>query len=212
MNLNWVAVWHSSDSNGVVLRVRFLPHNHREPATFQAENKAACAGHLIFWTRATKKMKSSALTRGSPMHTRFPWPRGTKWSGRKNFPSWSRNLFFRGKNLIFLFKIPPLWFEFFRLIPQFWITEELLYVGHGNASLGHNMPCWQSSLGKSCVWELEFRNIPFLSLYVESLRWLQQKLSGSQLHQMSNNFVLLQITYLWWPDRTAVWTCLWGRQ
>ena len=49
--------------------------------------------HLIFWTRATKKMKSSALTRGSPMQTRFPWPRGTKCSGRKNFPSWSRNLF-----------------------------------------------------------------------------------------------------------------------
>ena len=53
-----------------------------------------------------------------------------------------------GKSGHYWLEVPPLWFELFRLIPQFWIAEELLYVGHGNAALGHNMPCWQSSLRK----------------------------------------------------------------
>ena len=154
MNLDSVAIWHPSHSNGVVLGVWHLARHHREPAQVsQPENKAGGpTTHLILWTRATKKMKSSALTRGSPMHTRFPWPRGTKWSGRKNFPSWSRNLFHDGGKSSHWFEVPPLWFELFRLIPQFWITEELLYVGHGNAALGHNMPCWQCGLEK--VWKV----------------------------------------------------------
>ena len=54
---------------------------------------------------------------------------------------------FPGVDTINEFKISPIWIELFRLIPKFWITEELLYVGHGNAALGHNMPCWQCSLG-----------------------------------------------------------------
>ena len=97
MNLDSVAIWHPSHSNGVVLGVWHLARHHREPV--QVVCQPGRATHLIFWTRATKKMKSSALTRGSPMHTRFPWPRGTKWSGRKNFPSSSRNLFQRRRKI-----------------------------------------------------------------------------------------------------------------
>ena len=40
--------------------------------------------NLILWTIAVKKTKSSALTRGSPMQTLLPWPKGTKWSGLQN--------------------------------------------------------------------------------------------------------------------------------
>ena len=50
------------------------------------------AENLKFFTRLTKKMKSSALARGSPRHILLPWPKGTKYSGLKNFPSASRNL------------------------------------------------------------------------------------------------------------------------
>ena len=55
---------------------------------------------------------------------------------------------FPGVESSYQFKMSPLWFELFGLIPQFWITEELLYVGHGNAALGHNMSCWQCGLGE----------------------------------------------------------------
>ena len=50
------------------------------------------ASNLILCTRVTKNMNSSALAKGSPIHTLLPWPRGTKCSGREKLPAESKNL------------------------------------------------------------------------------------------------------------------------
>jgi len=113
MNLHSVAIWHPRDSNGVVFRVWLFSQNNREPDLLDESNEE---------------------------DEEFSFDE--RFSHANPLAMAKRHKVVRSEELP-IFVQEPLWFELFRLIPKFWITEELLYVGHGNAALGHNMSCWQ---------------------------------------------------------------------
>jgi len=70
MNLDSVAIWHPSDSNGVVLGVRLLAWHHREPDPLDESNeedeefsfdKGFSHAHPLSMTQGHKVVRSEEL-------------------------------------------------------------------------------------------------------------------------------------------------------
>ena len=156
MNLHSVAIWHPRDPDGVVVRVRLLAKNHREPIVCQPEDKTKKSSPPDLLDESNEEDEEFSFDEGfshaNPlaMAKRYKVVRSEELSIFVQEP-------FPGVESSYQFKLSPLWFELFGLIPKFWITEELLDVGHGNATLGHNMPCWQCGLRKGEWGETKFK-------------------------------------------------------
>merc|ERR1719331_2912633 len=100
MDLHSVAIWHPRDPDGVVVRVRLLAKNHREPDSLDESNEEDEEFSFDEWFSHAHPLAMA-----------------------------KRHKVVRSEELP-IFVQEPLWFELFGLIPKFWITEELLYVGH----------------------------------------------------------------------------------
>ena len=148
MNLHSVAIWHPRDSNGVVFRVWLFSQNNREPGVCiptWGQNRESSPPDLL--DESNEEDEEFSFDEWFSHANPLAMAKRYKVVRSEELPIFVQEPF-PGVESSYQFKISPFWSELFRLIPQFWVAEELLYVGHSNATLRHNMSCWQCSLRK----------------------------------------------------------------